>query len=231
MTVPQNTVFADGGPAVTGDNLNTFVQVCPTVDDARGFIGSALMQIYLEGYASPGDGGQGPFYWNAAGNVADDNGVTTIIPNGSAAGEWTRLPLIPQAASRAHNQPTNPPGVASVTPVMMGVPMAVTPTLTGAFLILLSGNISLQEDNAGCSIFGQIGTGALPVFGQAIRGTTFGQVNYTDLGPNNGLIVPFIVQAYTTGATVGNPLWIDYAVSVTNGAAALATESMTAIEL
>lgn len=88
--VPSNTVYEDG-QTVTGDNLSTFVQVCPTVNDARGFIGSSQMSIQLEGFSAPNDGGQGQFYWNAAATAPDDGGVTTIVPDGSGAGAWVRL--------------------------------------------------------------------------------------------------------------------------------------------
>lgn len=93
MAAPSNQVFVNGGPSVTGDELNTFVQSVTNVSALRGFIGVTGMQIELMGTTIPGDGGQGVFYWNATGTNPDDNGATTVIPNGSSSGngEWTRL--------------------------------------------------------------------------------------------------------------------------------------------
>lgn len=92
MTAPFNTVYADGGPPITGDGLNTFVQVCTNVAVARNFIGTQGMAMALLGTTNPGDGGSGTFYWNPTGTAADDNGTSTIVPSGSSpgSGEWTR---------------------------------------------------------------------------------------------------------------------------------------------
>ena len=93
MTVPSNAVFIDGGPAVSGDNLNTLVQTANTMSDLRSFIGVSGMQVTALGQNSVNDGQGGTFFWNDLGTAADDNGVTTVQPSGAAAGEWTRLTL------------------------------------------------------------------------------------------------------------------------------------------
>lgn len=90
MTI--NQVFEDGGPAVTADALNTFVQSCPTLAYAYAFVGVSGMEMLLQGFQTPGDGGAGAFYWNAGNTAPDDAGITTIIPNGSpGTASWTRL--------------------------------------------------------------------------------------------------------------------------------------------
>lgn len=93
MSAPANSVYTNGGPPVTGDGLNTFVQTTTSVSTLRSFIGVSGMEIAILGTATAGDGGQGQFYWNATGTNADDNGVTTVIPNGSSSGngEWSRI--------------------------------------------------------------------------------------------------------------------------------------------
>lgn len=48
----------------------------------------------MRGQAAVADGYQGQFYWNASGVAADDNGITTIVPNGASTGEWTRIPQL-----------------------------------------------------------------------------------------------------------------------------------------
>ena len=92
--LPEYSVQVDGQGTVVSDQLNTYVQSgAGLVANLRSFIGITGVVVYIVGYTAPGDGGQGSFYWNATGTAPDDNGVTTIIPNGSAAGqgEWTRV--------------------------------------------------------------------------------------------------------------------------------------------
>ena len=93
MSVPSNVVFQNGINQVNADQLNTFVQGATTYSTLKGFIGVTGMTAYMQGTSAPADGGQGNFYWNATGTNPDDGGVTTIIPNGSSAGngEWTRI--------------------------------------------------------------------------------------------------------------------------------------------
>lgn len=90
--IPALTVFYQGQGAVSADNLNTFVPTCDGVAYLRNFTGLAGMKVYLGGYNTPGDGGQGFFYWNSSGTRPDDNGVTCIQPYGAATGEWQRMP-------------------------------------------------------------------------------------------------------------------------------------------
>ena len=91
MAVPTLSTYAQAGAPVSGDQLNTFGQTCDNVAQLRAFIGLTGIQVFMRGYVSPNDGGQGFFYWNAGGANPDDGGVTTIVPAGSSAGEWTRI--------------------------------------------------------------------------------------------------------------------------------------------
>lgn len=91
MAVPSNFVATTDNP-IDPDQFNTYVQTVASVDTLRGFIGSPVMVIELQGTVSVGDGGQGNFYWNAAGTAPDDDGVTTVTPAGSNPGQWTRIP-------------------------------------------------------------------------------------------------------------------------------------------
>ena len=92
MSVPANLVYTQGtgAPPITADGMNTFVQVMNTLAGARGFTGTSLQTIYLQGYSAPNDGGQGNFYWNTT-TGTDDGGITTIVPIGSTAGCWSRI--------------------------------------------------------------------------------------------------------------------------------------------
>ena len=96
MTAPNPAVQIQGQGAISADQANTYLQACTSVAQARGVIGLSNMMLYLEGISSPGDGGQGPFYWNGTSTAADDNGVSTIAPSGAGStGRWIRLFLVP----------------------------------------------------------------------------------------------------------------------------------------
>jgi hypothetical protein len=91
MTVPFNTLYADGGAPLTGDGLNTFVQTVDTFPTLRSFIGIDGMQVSVGGQASSGDGKGGVFYFNSSSTASDDN-LTVIVPTGGT-GAWLRLPI------------------------------------------------------------------------------------------------------------------------------------------
>lgn len=91
MSAPSLTVYQNGVNQVSGDGLNTFVQSSDSVTTLRGFIGTPGMEIELQGFSLPGDGGQGPFYWNASSTATDDSGVTVVKPNASTTGRWIRI--------------------------------------------------------------------------------------------------------------------------------------------
>lgn len=90
MAVPQNTVQVQGQGAVSADYLNSIVQTVTNLAALRGFVGVPNMQIDLQGNVTPGDGGEGSFYWNASA-VGPDNGTTIIVPNAAGVGAWVRF--------------------------------------------------------------------------------------------------------------------------------------------
>jgi hypothetical protein len=94
MTAPALASYSNGISQVSGDNLNTFTSWCVTAAQLRAFNPNPAvpnMQVFMQGYSAAGDGGQGNFYWNTV-TGTDDGGLTTIVPNGSTAGCWSRLP-------------------------------------------------------------------------------------------------------------------------------------------
>lgn len=84
--------YVQGLGVASADNLNAFVQGADNLAQLRSFIGVDGMQVFLRGYVTPNDGGQGAFYWNSAA-TGPDNGITIIVPNGVAVGAWVRLNL------------------------------------------------------------------------------------------------------------------------------------------
>ena len=92
MSAPSLCVQINGGPGVSGDQLNTYEQTCDTAAQLRAFIGVQGIQVYMRGQSAVADGYQGVFYWNyGALSPVDDNGATTIVPNGAGVGCWSRI--------------------------------------------------------------------------------------------------------------------------------------------
>lgn len=89
---PVLTNHITGQGTVTGPILNTFEQTCDNVGQLRDFTGAPGIQVFLRGYVTPNDGGQGVFFWGSTA-VGPDNGSTIIVPTGAMSGAWVRIPL------------------------------------------------------------------------------------------------------------------------------------------
>jgi hypothetical protein len=91
MTNPALNVAIAGQGVVTADNLNSYLQGGGVfLANLRGFSALTNMLVYMSGYTSNNDGGQGMFTW-VLGTGTDDAGVTTIVPTGNTAGYWSRI--------------------------------------------------------------------------------------------------------------------------------------------
>lgn len=90
MTAPILSTYSNGVGVVSGDQLDTFVQGGALLANLRAFTGLSGMTAWMVGTATPNDGGQGMFYWNAAATAADDGGISTIMPYGVTDGAWIR---------------------------------------------------------------------------------------------------------------------------------------------
>ena len=91
MTAPSPTVSIQGQGVVPADQLNTYVQTVVNYPQLRTFSGLNNMVAYAQGAASPGDGGQGFFWYNSTSTAADNNS-TVIVPSGNIQGAWLALP-------------------------------------------------------------------------------------------------------------------------------------------
>ena len=109
MAAPALTNYADGVGAVNGDGFNTFVQGGVLLAQLRLFPGAWSGQVvYLVGYTSPADGGQGAFYWNST-STASDNATTIVVPYGTVGyGAWLRI-----VDNNGSFYPTTNPGAGS----------------------------------------------------------------------------------------------------------------------
>lgn len=91
MSSPALTNYVNGINQVSSDGLNSFFQTCTNMAQLRGFAGNnPSIMVYVRGTTSANDGGQGAFIWSAGVTGTDDNGVTTVVPNGVTVGCWTR---------------------------------------------------------------------------------------------------------------------------------------------
>ena len=91
MAAPNNLVVVQGQTGIGADYLNTLLQWTTNIASLRQFVGAVPNQcVYMIGYATPLDGGQGHYYWSPT-SVAVDNGSSVIVPPGIFPGGWIRL--------------------------------------------------------------------------------------------------------------------------------------------
>ncbi len=92
MTATPFMPYPNGVGVVSGDNLDAFVQTVVSADQLRTLTGDTGISITLLGYVTPGDGGEGGFYWDAT-STGPDNGISVIMPTGATVGAWIRYGL------------------------------------------------------------------------------------------------------------------------------------------
>lgn len=177
MVAPSLAAWFNGQGQVSADNLNTYMQTCNIASDLRGFGGTLGIEVYMRGFSAIGDGGQGVFYWNTGSTAADDGGVTTIVPNGSTSGAWTRLNLV------------------SVTPYSIQVP------ITGFSITIGTGINQLILNPAGTLAAGTVVLPLKVLDEQVVRITSEQIVTALTVSPNTGQT---IVGAPTTLAQYGS---------------------------
>lgn len=183
MTAPSNSAYVNGISQVNADQLNSFAQWDITYAQLKAFTPNPAvlnLLIYMQGYSSAGDGGQGFFYWsNTVGT--DDGGLTTIVPNGSTAGCWVRIPnssvaYTPQTVSSASGQTltaknvtnrvllrSGAAGVTDTFPTASAIIGALSGSQTGSIIDLLlintnSGTLVISP-GSGVTFSGNLSTG------------------------------------------------------------------------
>lgn len=182
MTAPSLAKQVNGAGVVTADNFNTFIQSCNFVTELRGFAGTLGMQVYMRGFSAIGDGGQGYFYWNVNNAAADDGGVTTIVPNGSTAGAWTRLNSV------------------AVVPSSIQIPT------TGFSITIGTGINQLILNPAGTLAAGTVTMPLMVLNNQSVKISTEQTITSLTISPNTN---QFIIGAPTTLA-LGSPAVFTY---------------------
>jgi hypothetical protein len=142
MTLPALTVYADGGSAVSADNLNTFVQSADVANDLRNISGVSGMSVQLRGLTSINDGSGGAFYWDAS-NLGPDDGTNIIMPFSSVQGAWVRQ----------IQTPTSTGATAAATSLTSGVTAGLcTVTLAKIGIWAVSGEVTFSPTSSSTTI-------------------------------------------------------------------------------
>lgn len=150
---------------------------------------------------------------------------------------WTPVVV---AGANANNQPTigvvTGPQSTSVFQ-MQGFAGAITPKTSGNVLLIVSGTLNSSSGTVGVGSLYQLsyGTGTAPANGGALAGTQVGAIQeYTNQAAVTAadVNVPFSIQFFITGLTVGTPYWLDLAAKAVAAAGySFSNVQMTAVEI
>lgn len=164
------------------------------------------------------------------GNTTDLGSGTMNGHNGVFAAETIIPPTnVIQSAS------SNPAGTTNTTGVMMGLAVSFTPKSavgSGNVLIHITGdcfNATAIADGGKIQI--RTGTGAAPINGAALTGTSVGS-QVTFIQATTADKYPFSLSAIVTGLVLGTAIWIDVSLAaVTGGTATIENVSVCAVEV
>lgn len=198
MSAPALVVQRQGLGVISADNANTYEQTCDTIAELQAFIGIQGVQVYVRGFLAPGDGGQGPFYWNASYSGAGDS-VNTIVPYGVIQGAWSRL-----------GYDNTPPGYQYLVPVTgfsYTIPTAITTLLLNPAGVLATGSITLPVPWRDGIMVTVESTQTITSFSVSASGGS-GLINPPTSLPGGVAVGFFYVQAISSWVTVAASLGV-----------------------
>ena len=212
-------------------------QVAPFLDNAvalkakdGGGTLRTLLQLFSDNKTYV-DGG-------ASGLVLRDGNSTNTVGTSDGSGNFSFSHALSLGAAKVHAlnvaqaTPSNPTGTTSTTGVMMGLAGAITPTYTGAILIMVSGDITNSTAADGAKVQLRFGTGTTPTNGAALTGTACGGLVQLTPVPAAATKIPFSLHCIVTGQTLATALWLDVSLAaITGGTASIADLSVTASEM
>lgn len=156
-------------------------------------------------------------------------GVTTYYGwNGSG---WTVFgpPLTPNAV--AQGTAASPTGTTSLTAVMLGLGLTVTPVNQPRLDLRVTAQIGNTTAADGVTVQVRYGTGTAPANGDAVTGTAVG-ASQTFTAATAGATTGVTLGGVVTGLTLGTAYWVDVAIQATTGGTASATGvTATAVEV
>ena len=158
----------------------------------------------------------GPMALTSLAPVAGNTIVANVGGSSAAPAAVTPAQLLSVLGLRQTNNPTAPAGITSLTRVMAGLAIAVTPQTSGNLLCFAQASFT-QTSNDGASCVMMFGTGTAPSFGVAQTGTFVGQPQATNVAAatsGNGAVT---CAGYTAGLTAGTTYWFDLGVKATGG--------------
>ena len=213
--VPSPGIQTQGQGAVSGPQLNSYVQAVNNVAQLRGLVGQGQMLVLMEGFNTQGDGGQGLFGWDTTSASPDDGGVTVVDPTSSGpTGRWLRIPLgggLGAVNSNLSFEFLGGPPTSSQIIALCPLPIAITlqPNLSGSVgyaATLPTATFTFLVNQIRAGVTTQVGTVVI---------STAGAFTFTSL---TGLAVPFnagdtleCVAPSMTDATLADFAWTFYA--------------------
>lgn len=125
-----------------------------------------------------------------------------------------------------------PAGTLSISGVMMGAGISITPNRTGTVMVVVSGMFGNNTNNGGAVVGLRYGTGTAPVNGAALTGTSVGQnQSYTSAASTDQS--GFAINRIITGLIPGTAYWFDISLAAITAATTASTAgvNMSAVEI
>ena len=191
------------------------------------------MTTYVNMQAPNGVTAAGVAFWpDGSTSTVATNGVVQVPQIWLAAALDAGFQLIPAGDGAViTTAPSNPATTVSLTPVMAGLGVQITPKASSRVSISIMGQMAQSTSGDGSQVDCRYGTGTPPVNGAAASGTVVGQAQkFTAVAANHG--GGFSLGGIVTGLTPGTTYWFDLSQeSVTGGTTSLTGLTVEAFEM
>lgn len=145
--------------------------------------------------------------------------TATYPATGGTAGNFIRSDgtnFSSVAIGAASKTTSNPTAITGTTLKMVGLNMALTPSISGKVLVMFQGSYFNNTAGAGTAVQISYGTGTAPTNAAALTGTQVGSVMRSansNLAGSTSTEFPFSLAWFVTGLTVNTAYWFDLASS------------------
>lgn len=172
--------------------------------------------------------------------------VLDADPSAASSADWHRLyrkgnqlfslgsigaPVVFSPRQLVHVSFATRASTTSLTGVMKGFGLLLTPLYSGKIVIIASGTCTNGSNNRGCVIGARYGTGTSPADGGALTGTLVDSSITTQHG--GGHILPFtLARPIAALLPLGTQHWFDLSLAAnTAGTSAIANTVLTVMEI